>query len=855
MIPVRLTISGFLSYQEPAVIDFTGLHVACITGRNGAGKSTMLDAMTWALFGEARKNDDSVINDSVTDQTAKVDFEFRYENASYLVRRQKTKGKSTILEFYIRSSESGPWKPLTEKKLADTNRRICDTLRMDYKTFINASFFLQGKADQFTGQNAAERKRILSNILNLDVWEEYKAEASERRKAAELSIGQLDRLIRESEAELAEGPARMEKLEAVRCRLSEAEKVLANAEALWKTAQAALSSLNALKNVLDQKVLSEDRQARQLRQDQGTLEVRQKELNELRGRLTGAESIRQRYEQLVRIRERMEQLNSMALRANRLEMERSGAENAIRAAEKQLQYEYRQLLHEKEELEKQLPEKERLTAELAKTSAELKSLTEQVSGKEKLQERFDSVAEQGDKMRIDAGLMESRISETEAKIAKLRSSQGALCPTCGREMDAEHCRKHEAELREEIRQYRQKIAENETARVPLRKEYGDLKQEIQRLDSLQGRITDLKVAAGTAGQKLHFLAERQQSWENGKKERFTAVERSLRESDFCPGERETLHRAEAERAALAYDRKEHEAVRVQLGQLAGAEAEHQEMIRAQSRIEPLERDISERKAAVTAGTEHLQTLREEREKAEAEYQELKAKMPDIRAAEKARDDAADVRNRLYIELGTAEQQVRSLDQAKANLDRYGTEFREKRVLAERYKTLEKAFGKDGVPALLIEQAVPEIEQLANDLLQQLSGGTMSLSMNTQGTYKSKKDEVKETLDIMISDPYGTRAYEMFSGGEAFRINFSVRLALSRLLAQRAGSRLQTLVIDEGFGSQDDEGRARLAEAIAAVQNDFEKILVITHLSELKEAFPSRIEVEKTASGSRAEVIP
>ena len=127
-------------------------------------------------------------------------------------------------------------------------------------------------------------------------------------------------------------------------------------------------------------------------------------------------------------------------------------------------------------------------------------------------------------------------------------------------------------------------------------------------------------------------------------------------------------------------------------------------------------------------------------------------------------------------------------------------------------------------------------------------------MNTQGTYKSKKDEVKETLEILITDPYGTREYEMFSGGEAFRINFSIRLALSRLLAQRAGSRLQTLVIDEGFGSQDDEGRARLAEAITAVQDDFEKILVITHLTELKEAFPARIEVAKTASGSHIEVV-
>jgi len=95
---------------------------------------------------------------------------------------------------------------------------------------------------------------------------------------------------------------------------------------------------------------------------------------------------------------------------------------------------------------------------------------------------------------------------------------------------------------------------------------------------------------------------------------------------------------------------------------------------------------------------------------------------------------------------------------------------------------------------------------------------------------------------------------MFSGGEAFRVNFAIRLALSRLLAQRAGARLQTLVIDEGFGSQDSDGRQRLIEAINYVRQDFNCILVITHLEELKDAFPSRIEVEKTPGGSRVRVV-
>ena len=91
---------------------------------------------------------------------------------------------------------------------------------------------------------------------------------------------------------------------------------------------------------------------------------------------------------------------------------------------------------------------------------------------------------------------------------------------------------------------------------------------------------------------------------------------------------------------------------------------------------------------------------------------------------------------------------------------------------------------------------------------------------------------------------------MYSGGESFRVNFAIRIALSEVLAQRAGGRLQTLVIDEGFGTQDDVGRQRLVEAINMIADDFKKILVITHVEELKDAFSTRIQVEKTPRGSQ-----
>jgi exonuclease SbcC len=94
---------------------------------------------------------------------------------------------------------------------------------------------------------------------------------------------------------------------------------------------------------------------------------------------------------------------------------------------------------------------------------------------------------------------------------------------------------------------------------------------------------------------------------------------------------------------------------------------------------------------------------------------------------------------------------------------------------------------------------------------------------------------------------------MYSGGEAFRIDLALRIALSKLLVNRAGATLPILIIDEGFGTQDSTGRERLVETINSIQDDFEKIFIITHLEELKDQFPITITVSKAASGSTISV--
>ena len=161
--------------------------------------------------------------------------------------------------------------------------------------------------------------------------------------------------------------------------------------------------------------------------------------------------------------------------------------------------------------------------------------------------------------------------------------------------------------------------------------------------------------------------------------------------------------------------------------------------------------------------------------------------------------------------------------------------------------LRAAFGKNGVPAMIIESAIPELEAEANDLLARMTDDRMTIALHTQREMTS--GELAETLDINVSDDLGARDYELFSGGEAFRINFALRIALSKLLARRAGAHLRTLFIDEGFGSQDVDGRDKLVDAISRIQSDFDLILVITHFEELRESFPVQMVVEKTASGS------
>ena len=207
------------------------------------------------------------------------------------------------------------------------------------------------------------------------------------------------------------------------------------------------------------------------------------------------------------------------------------------------------------------------------------------------------------------------------------------------------------------------------------------------------------------------------------------------------------------------------------------------------------------------------------------------------------------RDLILSQLGALGQTRQHLETLQRQIDQHQQELALTRQRQRVYQELALAFGRKGIQALMIEQVLPQLEAEANHILGRLSHHQLHLRFVTQRARKGRQDKPIETLDILIADAQGTRPYETYSGGEAFRVNFALRLALARMLAQRSGIALQLLMIDEGFGSQDPQGCDHLIAAINAIAADFACILVVTHIPHLREAFPTRLDIVKTPQGS------
>jgi exonuclease SbcC len=851
MIPLHLRISGFLSYRDAVELDFGTFDLACISGHNGAGKSSLLDAVTWCLFGEARGRSSDVIHMQST--AAEVTLTFIHEENTFRVQRSLPRNKNTVLEFQIQNE--GVWKPLTEKTTRDTQARIVQTLRLDYETFVNASFFLQGRADQFTQQNAGRRKEVLSNILGLEIWEQYKNRAAEKRKSIEREVEEIDGRLAEIVAELGEEGAR-------KTRLAELESSLKQLISTRAAQEKILENIRRTAALLDE-------QRKMTMTLTAGLERARPALSGLEARLTAKKADRDSYADLLRrakeiestyknwqvTRRELEEWDKTASRFHEHELERAPLLEKIAAEKARLEQEFQGLLEQSAVISDQLSGSEKLRDGIEMANQALVESEARITERDRLNAETQSARERQAELKTENESLKDDMSQLKERIDSLKFAEGATCPLCGQELSEEHRRSTLDLLEDEGRQKGDQYRANQKEAADLSSQISNLQSSVSNLSTAENDRVRHASEISQLTERLDQLQSLAKEWDSTGRKRLIEVEKLLEAGKYAVDDQKQLARLDRKLANLGYDVSAHDELRRKENDLRSVEEKYGNLLSAKEVMKQIEGEIENLQAEIDNRVSEITSLEAQYQSAKASLESAEVNAPNLDSVERELFKLREDENKARAELGGAQQRVDILKTQRTRKAGFEKEREELQRKIAQHKTLERAFGKDGVPALLIEQALPQIETKANELLDRLSDGQMSIRFITQAEYKDKKrDGLKETLDIQINDAAGARDYEMYSGGEAFRLNFAIRLALAEILAQRKGARLQMLVIDEGFGSQDAQGRQRLIEAINLVKNDFAKILVITHLDELKDSFPTRIEVEKTERGSVIRVV-
>lgn len=860
MIPVRLRVRNFMSYGEDVTtLDFTTFRLACLCGENGHGKSALLDAITWALWGRARISDRRDASDDELIHLGKsemeVEFEFALDGTHYVAIRRRTiratakrRTSTGMLEFQIVDGQTR--RPLTGDSVHATQRKINEVLRLDYETFVNSAFILQGRADEFTRKTSTERKRILSDLLGLgyydDLEEAARAEArrfeSERREH-ETAIADIDRDL-ELEPRHREDVARLTSLLAELAARAEEENVeVARLRGLLSD----LESRASYQAEILARVKRAEASGRALRAQLAQARARVQEHETL---LAQSDEIRRRHAALFAARAEQITLDATFARLHALTQRKSEVEAAIARARAQLETEKRLAAAELAKLNKQiarLPELRQqettLRAQLANQELLAAERDQQLREVESARAQADALTQANLRVKEEGVLLRDRLD--------LLAKAGATCPICETELDVAGARRlvarftnERGRLAEEFQANQKKIAQVTAQGEKATERVGKIDEGLRQHQAL--------VRGHAAVEKSLAEIEQASSELVDADTRHELVTRRLADADYAGPEQAALRDLVAQVRELGYDPRRHQSVRDECATLATSEVLFSRLETAEAGL-PRERGELTELEQIESGSAAELALDHQRlgvlEKELAAKPEVEGQ---VARARQSLDDTS-------RQLGEARER-RGEAQQRLNSCAYQRQERERKI-AERdiaayekslYDDLALAFGKKGIQAMLIEGAIPEIEREANEILGRMTDGRLTVKFETQRDSRSG-DGTIETLDIKISDELGVRNLELYSGGEAFRVNFAIRIALSKLLVRRAGARVQTLVIDEGFGTQDSFGRQRLVEAINSVASDFDMIIVITHIDELKDSFPTRIDVVKGPEGSRLTV--
>ncbi|HXY73733.1 MAG TPA: SMC family ATPase, partial [Dehalococcoidales bacterium] len=657
------------------------------------------------------------------------------------------------------------------------------------------------------------------------------------------------------EMNLAELDAELARLPECETELAAAQEGLLQITEQIKTGESRLAALRQSRENLEAKRIaftqldnSFAQKSRTLTQINAQLQQVQTRIAEHENVLLQRQEIEAGYAEFVAAREKNDLLNQNLAIFNKLNEKRHALEMSVARQSQELNKEHARIGERVNEMEKIISGLPLLREEKTK----LQQHSQQILQKEELlRQRKQSAQELLVELRAnesDRKRLQHEIEEITEKIKLLRVEKSAKCPLCGCELGEGGVKHIELEfdaqrtVKSDLMKALQSTAQaKQIELIRISEDVKSAEQSIAREQAAaQSRLGALEkdIERGEA-------ASRDVITEN---ERLRQIEEQLAGQGFATVESNQLKHVLVNIAGIGYDPQLHEQARRQQDAAKKFEIPKQKLDQAVRLIE-MERSTLTQTGAMI---DELKTALKADEKVRLELSKELENLPLLQAELSQADNEQRIlvanQQQANIRLGEIKARLQSMALFKTKKEEKSDQLRRTAEEEQVYRDLAEAFGKKGVQSLIIETALPEIENEANILLARMTDNRMNVKFESQR--ETQKGDVLETLDIKVADELGTRPYELFSGGEAFRINFGVRIALSRLLARRAGAPLPTLIIDEGFGTQDTVGIEKLREAITAIQDDFEKVLVITHIDELRDAFPARIDVTKEPDGSK-----
>lgn len=973
MIPLTLRMKNFLSYRgETPIFDFTAIHIACLSGDNGAGKSSFLEAIHWAIWGEARLGEREII--TIGEQEMYVELTFMVNDIAYRVNRNygvDRRGGTKLLLEQASDSQRTKWLSINGGTIRETQQRITnDIMGMSYSVFQNSAYLRQGRADAFTQLTPSERRDILAQILEIDQYEKYR----ERTKTARSSLNNEKINL---EGQMLNDEKHAAEITDLEIHLNAADDRLNTAERYGKYADTRIA-LQKAHQILSQTQGQYDASTT-LHQELQTV------IGQLTSQLAQRPTIEAQYQQLVASEHSARQLIAQRDQYDTLQQQHQATTQRINDAKQQLVQQIQHLNDEIQFIDGALTNYETLVndhtaltsriATLHDVNAQITDLKQQqqqlrdtlahlqqqrqhqttlINNIQELNDRIallDVATQQWDDLNAQLAVCDAaqhRATAIQSELMTLQTTKASLstqrddvktrglaltekqkaltvdqpCPTCHTMMDHDHhthavaefereivlLRSQFSEFRDQITQINQLIAtldteklhcEQQTAQASeIRRRLGKIDAQRSERDNAHLQRTqyqqllatsealDLQVSLHTTQQLLididialssamtqqserQFVQQRIDQLANDIAQLATQKHRRaeyLSERDIAQHHIDSQQYAVADQLILAqtteaittlgYDPSALRAVQTHIDQLTPIRIQYNQLAVDQANL-----DAAQQRLVDT--TQRLAELSTIRDMSDAEIHKYTAERVALeplignrninQTPQQMRTDAdnvirncRDYRSELLGKLAISREAQNKLIGHKARLATLANEI-------NRYDILEKAFASKGIQAMLIsEYAIPALEYETNQILTRMSDNQLYLAISTKT--ETQRGTTVETIDLRVSDASGIRPIEAYSGGEAFRISFALRIALSKLLTHRAGHRLETLIIDEGFGTQDAQGRERLVEAINSISDEFHTILVITHIQELRDLFPTQIAFKRTVAGSSWEVV-